>query len=139
MYDNLTDSNRSDFVAGYTEALLWSTTISSEDGSCDSTAHSRCLEVDPESLARIERCALAFLESNARALDLAYEGGRDWEHLGHDAHLTREGHGTGFWDCYDIRPTLRDHLTARARADRTEAMVWVEDVDGEPVAFVEVS
>jgi hypothetical protein len=138
MSNILTATNRSDFVAGYTEALLWSTSIDTEDGSCDGTAYSRCLEVDPESLARIERCALDFLESNERALDLACEGGRDFEHLGHDAHLTREGHGTGFWDRDDIRPILRDHLTSRARADRTEAAVWVDVVDGEPTAFVEV-
>jgi hypothetical protein len=132
----ISERERREFIDGYTEALLWSTPISGAEG-CEEYAYDEDYDVAPTSLAAIERCALTFLTDNARALDLAARDGRPWSYLGHDAHLTREGHGVGFWAREELRKPLRDYLTARCEADRTAACVWTEEIDGEIVAFVE--
>jgi len=131
-----TPKERADFVEGYTDALLWSTPAYREgaDESCPQTPYDSCTPADPALLYDIEALALGFLESNERALDLAARDGRGWDSLGQDAHLTREGHGTGFWDRGDIRKTLRDILTNAARADRSEVYLWVgSDADGDDI------
>lgn len=41
----------------------------------------------------------------------------DWKQVGHDLWLTRNGHGTGFWDRPELYgPDLSNILTAMARA-----------------------
>ena len=128
----------SDFIEGYYEAALFATAAVSEDPAFDErTPYDLCCEVDPESRDRIEASALDFLDSNRRAFYLAGELGHSWERMGHDAFLTREGHGAGFWDG-DYPKLLGDHLTARAQSDRTDAYCWIEtDGDGVPVVFFE--
>ena len=132
-FEITTPKERARFVDGYTEALLWSTpAYRGSDDDNPRTPHDSCLPVDPDLLAAIETFALDFLESNERALDLAARDGRGWEHLGHDAHLTREGHGTGFWDRGEIREPLRSILTDAARADSSDVHLWIDiDEDGE--------
>ena len=134
-YQHTTPKERALFVDGYTEALLWSTQAYREGDEGDSqTPHDSCIPVAPELHAAIETFALEFLDSNERALDLAARDGRGWDYLGHDAHLTREGHGSGFWDRGDIRKPLRDILTDAAFADRSEVYLWVaQDEDGDDI------
>ena len=128
-----TPKERTLFVEGYTDALLWSTSAYRE-GFEPEPPHDSGIPVAPELLEAIETFALEFLESNERALDLAARDGRGWDYLGHDAHLTREGHGTGFWDRDDIRKPLRDILTDAARADSSEVFLWIDtDTDGDEV------
>ena len=130
-----TPKERTLFVDGYTEALLWSTPA--YRGGAEEqlqTPYDSCTPIDPALLEAIEAFALGFLESNERALDLAARDGRSWEGLGHDAHLTREGHGTGFWDRGEIRKPLRDILTDAAHADRSEVYLWIDtDEDGDDI------
>jgi len=130
-----TARERALFVDGYTEALLWSTpAYRDEEEVHPQTPYDSCTPVDPALQADIEALALDFLESNERALDLAARGGRPWEYLGQDAHLTREDHGMGFWERDDIRKSLRNILTDAAMADRTEVHLWVEtDEDGDEI------
>jgi hypothetical protein len=40
----------------------------------------------------------AFFKANAADLAAYEKAGRDMQHAGHDFYLSREGHGTGFWD-----------------------------------------
>lgn len=75
-----------DFVNAYVEALLWS----SSDGDEETLHH----ETPSDSLTRaaVDDCA-RFREAAGHLLD-------EWtpEQAGHDFALTRNGHGTGFWD-----------------------------------------
>ena len=139
-FNRTTPKERTLFVDGYTEALLWSTPAHRE-GEEDNpqTPYDSCIPVDPGLLEAIETFALEFLESNERALDLAARDGRGWDYLGQDAHLTREGHGTGFWDRDDIRKPLRDILTDAAHTDSSEVFLWVApDEDGDDIIQGEV-
>ena len=139
-YQHTTPKERALFVDGYTDSLFWSTPALREfEENCPQTPYESCIPVDPELLADIETFALEFLESNERALYLAARDGRGWDYLGHDAHWTREGHGTGFWDRDDIRKPLRDILTDAAHADSSEVFLWVaQDADGEDIIRGEV-
>jgi len=135
-----TPKERTLFVDGYTEALLWSTPAYREgEEDHPQTPYDSGIPVDPELLEAIETFALEFLESNERALDLAARDGRGWDYLGHDAHLTREGHGAGFWDRDDIRKPLRDILTDAAHTDSSEVFLWIaKDEDGDDIIHGEV-
>jgi len=53
---------------------------------------------DLDTIKRVtEECA-QFQADCADALETAYETGYTPEQAGHDFHLTRNGHGAGFWD-----------------------------------------
>lgn len=82
-------------VGAYIECALWSSTYStedSEDNNMDDGEH----DLAPETRAAMEADCTAFLAYCA-ATGVTRD---DWEdsQLGHDFWLTRNGHGTGFWD-----------------------------------------
>lgn len=55
-------------------------------------------DLAPDALADILRDCADFQTRAAPLLAEAVERGRRLDHLGHDFWLTRNGHGTGFWD-----------------------------------------
>lgn len=93
------------FLEGYVEAALWASTaygVVEEDGSDDRsfqtlgyTAH----DLHPDSYRKMIVDCMDFLLSNGTDLARFAEiTKREPYHLGHDFFLTRERHGTGFWD-----------------------------------------
>lgn len=108
-----------EFVRGYVEAALWTTSIEAdfanahnertgEDWAEDTGMLDFGLtvdDIDPESLASMRADCAAFCEANAADLD-AYCEQRSYDssqgsvssYAGHDFLLTRNRHGTGFWD-----------------------------------------
>ena len=102
------ERGRDDFMRGYVEAMLWANTFverpSEEDGTCEDVRYwyqspGRWWEDTPVDLTDAE----AFWDSFAYViLSLDYvKRGENWcraELAGHDFALTRNWHGTGFWD-----------------------------------------
>ena len=102
------ERGREDFMRGYVEAMLWANTFikrpGKEDCETDDVRYwyqgpGRWWEDTPVDLTDAE----AFWEAFGYVLlSLDYgERGENWlsaELAGHDFALTRNGHGTGFWD-----------------------------------------
>lgn len=92
-------------VRGYIEALLWSESCNGTDTDCEHTTddpmdcdrslsdHFRPDDLTDDAQRQILTDVADFLTANeADVADL------DPEKVGHDFLLTRNGHGTGFWD-----------------------------------------
>ena len=106
-HDDIADG-RDNFLRGYVEAMLWANTFVERPGEEESTwedvaywyqSPGRWWEDSPVDLTD----AAAFWESFAYViLSLDYSRhGENWpsaELAGHDFALTRNWHGTGFWD-----------------------------------------
>lgn len=107
-----TESHFSDFLAGYTEALYWSSTGEHDDG----TPYN--LDDYEASTAAGDKCRAdcrAFFDANFSDLEQAADvPGYSWQHAGHDFALTRNGHGAGYWDG-DLPEALGDRLTEAAK------------------------
>lgn len=76
----------------YAIAALWSST---DDAGEPLDAQYTADDMAPESLEKMTADCEAFL---LRAGDLIKASGLDHEQIGHDFWLTRNNHGTGFWD-----------------------------------------
>ena len=117
------------FTMSYIETALWSTSVLTEDGSCDGNLDDHFgpedipipvlneMIADCESFQKSERHALHFSRMSP-------------EQAGHDFWLTREGHGAGFWDRGLGR--IGEHLTEAAHAygsfdELSESMPPVEE------------
>ncbi len=82
------------FLSGYLEAALW--TDEEHIPGLDSLT---IFDADQATLAEATRLCRDFETANADALDRYYElSGRSDSDAGYDLWLTRNGHGTGFWD-----------------------------------------
>lgn len=117
-----------EFVDGYLTAALWSST--DEDGApmdrafsaeqCENveSAHEDCGSFLTETLA-VERVNEAGyvpgpMERYIDEIGATFDA-TPWEQAGHDFWLTREGHGTGYWDRAPMDPqTHRANLFAKA-------------------------
>jgi len=91
-----------DFIDGYREAILWAgldwhgMTDDNPDPLDDKYSDDDWTDEAREAMAA--EC-LDFIRGNRADLDEAHDTqGRRWDYLGHDFALTRNGHGTGFWD-----------------------------------------
>lgn len=84
-----------EFTRAYLECALWSSTEVTEDGEMGDSLNEN-YSTDDIALdalqSAIDDC-LSFQADNADDLE-----GLDEEQCGHDFWLTRNGHGTGFWD-----------------------------------------
>jgi hypothetical protein len=91
------------FIDGYIECALWA----------DTPEDARDADAAPETLTALRNQARAFWMANHTALELANAAGRPYDYLGHDFWLSRNGHGTGFWDrdLGEVGDTL--HTTAK--------------------------
>lgn len=88
------------FLAGYIECALWSTTDSRDSEGNDNYS------LDDEFDSVSDKCKAAmlsdcedFIKANEDDLEAFKDAtGRDDSDLGHDFWLNRHGHGVGFWD-----------------------------------------
>jgi len=107
MRDRLADIIPTDYLEGYQACALWS--------SCDDNGEpldgSGMLLAGETLDAFLADCG-AFL-GEIDELGLPWRGEIEWEALGHDLWLTRNGHGAGFWD-RDLGE-LGDALTEAAK------------------------
>lgn len=84
-----------EFTQGYVECALWA----DANGDCfDRDTETTVAELHPDTLAAMVRDCAKFQAERPHDLDLYVEMGRDLSHAGHDFWLSRNGHGTGFWD-----------------------------------------
>lgn len=84
------------FTLGYLSAALWSSTDeSTPSGGYPLDQNYDTGDIAPETRARMERDAADFYE---RYDELLYESGLAPERAGHDFWLSRNGHGSGFFD-----------------------------------------
>jgi hypothetical protein len=85
------------FTRGYLECAIWTAT----DDAGNSLDHLGYIFDDfaPEAIAQAEKECRDFQETNADLLrQFQAITGQDADYCGHDFSLTRNGHGTGFWD-----------------------------------------
>lgn len=100
-----------DMTRGYLEAALWSST----DGDEPMDKNHDLGDIEPLCHERARRDCARFFRENALDLAVFMETtNRGWECIGHDFWLTRNGHGTGFWDRNG--GDAGDRLTDAARA-----------------------
>lgn len=97
------------FVDAYLEAALWTST--SEDDTPLDTIFS-IQDFSELAIAQAVEESNSFIKKNRKDLDAS--GGSDGQH-GHDFWLTRNGHGTGFWD-RGYEKGVGKRLTDRAHA-----------------------
>ena len=86
----------SDFEIGYIEAALWSSNDeSTPSGGEPLDANYDIEDFSEEALDRVQKDCQAFQERAFNELD---ESELPPDYQGHNFWLTRNGHGTGFWD-----------------------------------------
>lgn len=92
-------NSRDLFITGYINCAYWSEDEQqAEDGSY---YHLSAYENAPDTLATLRQQAGAWYDANEATLEaLVWQEGeiKDYDYAGQDLWLTRNGHGTGFWD-----------------------------------------
>lgn len=124
-----------DVLHGYITAALWSTNDESdESGGEPLDKNYGPSDVDPATVRKMRADIVKFLRENKKAVN-AYtthrqhsrEHGNVWEYLGHDLWLSRNGHGTGFWDRnYDGEDWIGEQLD-KAAHKLGESYLYVGD------------
>lgn len=107
-----------DFTRAYLQCAAWSSS-EGERGEIriDDLLNRGAASWAPETIARAVTECREFQDANAALLAQVPQLRGEWsvaEQNGHDFWLTRNGHGTGFWD-RDYPGTLGDDLTKSAR------------------------
>lgn len=120
------------FLNGAVTAALWSSMPSGPE--TDEAMHMEyadAYEPAPE-LRRVLRGVVAhsartfFIEHYADLADTHLATDRSWDDLGHDFHLTAEGHGTGYWDRQDDDTERAERLTDGARQHEGYLYLYVD-------------
>jgi hypothetical protein len=122
---HLEDRNAQNFINGYIEAALWSSTCQEFDEDSGQTIdvpvdrnHDKDDLTDDSMQLIVEDC-LRFMRENARDIERATLSPRvnnyTYASAGHDFLLTRNRHGAGFWD-RGFSKQLGDALTAAAHS-----------------------
>ncbi len=84
--------NNATILKHYTICALWSSV--DDDGEPLDSAYS-IDDISAQTIKQMQADIDAFIESNE---ELLMESGMSDEQIGHDFWLTRNGHGSGFWD-----------------------------------------
>ena len=85
-----------EFILGYITCAIWAS-IGDDEQSLDEKYNGD--DIAPEARKAMEKDCEKFIAKNETALgDYAETVGGEWEYMGHDFWLTRNGHGAGFWD-----------------------------------------
>lgn len=111
----------SEFIAGYVEALLWSSVVELDGETVNADQFIL-------STAGADKCradCLAFCNANGPFISRA-AGIYGASQVGHDFALTRNGHGAGYWDREELPQDLRDILTSAAQLAGTVDL-WLND------------
>ena len=117
-----------DFITGYVECAEWCTIDYPEDGSEPTGCiDARAERWSAEAMDEVRRECVEFIDANRADLKAT---GLPWDCLGHDFMLTRNHHGTGYWD--RGLGAVGDRLTEAAHA-YGETNYWV-DAQGEVYA-----
>lgn len=99
------------FLDGYITAALWSSNDESDErGGEPLDSNYGPSDLAPETRQKMRDDAARFQKANKKLLREAYARGYSKGRAGHDFWLTRNGHGTGFWD--------RDELEAGSLGDK---------------------
>lgn len=118
------------FEEGYVECLFWTDEDSIKEGMSDNGEDPDTLilsadRIDPVNLGEVQQVLLDFVHANWRDLQKYQETtGRTADFAGQDFALSRNGHGTGFWD--RGAGELGDRLHAAAKV-YGESSVYVGD------------
>ena len=108
------------FIRQYIETMLWSTNDeSTESGGYPLEDNYGISDIAPSAMVKIqEDCSRFYASVESLGIDLDTELLKDDdadEMAGHDFWLTRNGHGSGFWDG-DWRDDAGDALTKLAKS-----------------------
>jgi hypothetical protein len=122
-----------DFINGYITCAMWS----SDDGSNPETGCGEPMDrnyssddIHPDTMEEMKKDCAKFYEANAHVF--WYRPSSEYsidECAGHDFWLTRNGHGTGFWDRpanNSTQKALGRHLTNVSKAFG-EYHLWIGD------------
>lgn len=111
----ITDNDMEDFIKGYVDSALWSSTDNSDDSGGDPLDDNYGPgDLTIEAVLSIREDCMDFINGNTADLILYMaERYADLSYAGHDFWLTRCGHGTGFWD--RGLGELGERLTAAAK------------------------
>lgn len=93
-----TKANIDAALRGYITCALWSSNDESDErgGEPMDENYSRS-DIAASSVRRMRSDVSKFVKANKATIE-QYLNYYDWEQLGHDLWLTRNGHGAGFWD-----------------------------------------
>lgn len=94
-----------EFLNAYIACALWSST---DDNGTALDANYSPSDIAPETLSKMEEDCKAFLINNSDIIE------PDFAEAGHDFWLTRNGHGSGFWDG-DWDKEIGEQLTEASR------------------------
>lgn len=122
------------FTRQYIETMLWSTNDESDDSGGDPLDKNYSIEdIAPETMELIiEDCA----DFQERYAELLSNSGIDDERAGHCFWLSREGHGSGFFDEDTIDYEFQDPLQEAARSyGGFELYVGDPDADGDVLIY----
>ena len=119
-----------DFFDAYTECALWSS--DDDDGTPMDELDN---ELAPETLAKMRDECILFYETHTEykgewlpRSELWDRGGWSDEQAGHDFWLTRNGHGSGFWDrVYNKHSSKIGRLLTNAAHGYKECSLYVGD------------
>jgi hypothetical protein len=104
-----------DMLSAYIEAALWSSTDESdESGGEPLDKNYGPDDVAKETVAKMRRDVSTFAKTYGHIIE-SLGADYDWSQAGHDLWLTRNRHGTGFWD-RDLPKKDADALTKGAHA-----------------------
>ncbi len=108
--NDISDKRIKDITKHYAIAALWSSNDSENDDQPFDSDYS-VSDIDEKSMDDMENTVRKFVEQNDAVIK---ESGITDEQLGHDLWLTRNGHGTGFWD-RDLPGDTGENLSEAAR------------------------
>jgi len=110
----------SKFAQGYVECALWSENDNSDDSGGEPLDSNYDVDdIADEALKQMQKDCEKFRKAN---IALLADMGRPDDYCGHDFWLTRNGHGTGFWDRYMDLKDASDRDKAKVAGDKlTEA------------------
>lgn len=129
----LGDLAMDEFVDGYIECALWSSTYTKQEDGLEASEREHDVPMDrdfnssdisDEAMERARGECGEFMTGHREDLLAYLEAGRPMSHAGHDFWLSRNGHGTGFRDRGFGELGVRLHAAAKACG---EAYLYVGD------------
>ncbi len=127
-----TDQNLKDFIVGYVNCLYW-LEDSGERKSDEKLSTESFINCVLECTEFLNRAFEYIIEETETNVDLRLFNGIPedrFKQAGHDFYLTRNGHGTGFWDKPEIYGETGAEVLTKICKNFGEVYLYVSD-DGE--------